>query len=155
MRIRTDDEVYRVDAVWLGPPKATFPWRARYVAWGVGILVFLLVLTVERQIGVSFGFFSTAWAFVITILITKLITSRISHERPLGSVLAMWFRELTTPREKVVGDGGAVTASKVRVRTERPRPASQGRQTARFAAVRKSSAQAGGQVPAFPGQARR
>lgn len=123
MRIRTDDEVYRVDAVWLGPPKATFPWRARYVAWGVGALVFVLVLTAERQLGIKFGFFSTAWAFVITIVITRLITARIGHERPLGSVVGMAFRELNTPREQVTGDGGAVTASKVRVRAERPRPA--------------------------------
>ncbi|MQA60129.1 MAG: hypothetical protein GEU86_01250 [Actinophytocola sp.] len=122
MRIRTDDEVYRVDAVWLGPPKATFPWRARYVAWGVGFVLFLLILTVERQLGITFGFFSTAWAFVITIALTKLITSRISHERPLGAVLAMWFRELTTPREKTTGEGGAVSASKVRIHTQRPRP---------------------------------
>ena len=35
MLVRTDDEVYRVDAVWLGPPRATFPWRARYVSYGV------------------------------------------------------------------------------------------------------------------------
>jgi hypothetical protein len=122
VRIRTDDEVYRVDAVWLGPPKATFPWRARYVAWGVGAVVFLLVLTAERQLGIKFGFFSTAWAVVITIAITRLITSRIGHERPLGSVLVMAFRELNTPRERVSGEGGAVSASKVRVRAERPRP---------------------------------
>ena len=31
MLVRTDDEVYRIDSVWLGPPRATFPWRARYV----------------------------------------------------------------------------------------------------------------------------
>jgi len=122
LRIRTDDDVYRVDAVWLGPPKATFPWRARYVAWGVGFVVFLLTLTVERQLGIGFGFFSTAWGFVVTIGVTRLITSRISHERPLGAVLSMWFRELTTPREQVTGDGGAVSAAKIRVRTERPRP---------------------------------
>lgn len=122
MRIRTDDEVYRVDAVWLGPPKATFPWRARYVAWGVGIPVFLVSLTVERSIGIGFGFFPTAWAFVATILVTRLITAKISHERPLGAVLAMWVRELHTPRENTAATGGAVTASKVRVRTERPRP---------------------------------
>jgi len=122
LRIRTDDDVYRVDAVWLGPPKATFPWRARYVAWGVGFVVFLLILTVERQLGIGFGFFSTAWGFVVTIGVTRLITSRINHERPLGAVLSMWFRELTTPREQVTGDGGAVSAAKIRVRTERPRP---------------------------------
>lgn len=122
MRIRTDDDVYRVDAVWLGPPKATFPWRARYVAWGVGFVLFFVVLSVERQLGFLFGFFSTAWAFVITVALTKLITAKISHERPLGSVMTMWFRELTTPRERVVGEGGAVSVSKVRVRAERPRP---------------------------------
>lgn len=119
--MRTDDEVYRVDAVWLGPPKATFPWRARYVAWGVGIVVFLLVMTVERQVGIGFGFFSTAWAFVGTIIITRFITSRISHERPLSSVLAMWVHELTAPRETGSGKGGAASAARIRVGQQRPR----------------------------------
>ncbi|MFI7123220.1 hypothetical protein [Amycolatopsis sp. NPDC049868] len=122
MRIRTDDEVYRVDAVWLGPPKATFPWRARYVAWLVGIPVFLLVLTIERWAGWSFGFFSTAWAFVATIVITRLITAKISHERPLGAVAAMAAKELNTPRERTTGTGGAASASRVRVRANRPLP---------------------------------
>lgn len=111
-----------MDAVWLGPPKATFPWRARYVAWGVGIPVFLVVLTVERQLGFSFGFFSTAWAFVATILITRLITAKISHERPLGAVLTMWLRELNTPRESKAGTGGAASAGKIRVHSQRPLP---------------------------------
>lgn len=121
MRIRTDDEVYRVDAVWLGPPKATFPWRARYVAWGVGIVLFLLVLLIERRLGFGFGFFSTAWAVVITILLTRVICSRISHERPLGAVTVMWVRELTAPRRSPASRGGAVSATAIRVRSSRPR----------------------------------
>ncbi|MBK1789000.1 hypothetical protein [Prauserella cavernicola] len=142
MRIRTDDEVYRVDAVWLGPPKATFPWRARYVAWGVGIPLFLVTLGVERQLGFGFGFFTTAWAFVITIALTRLITSKISHERPLGAVFAMWMRELQAPREKSAGTGGAASASKIKVRTDRPRP-KRARGTARRT----------GHRPAGPGRA--
>jgi hypothetical protein len=122
VRIRTDDEVYRVDAVWLGPPKATFPWRARYVAWGVGVVVFLLTLTVERWMGLGFGFFTTAWALVATVVLTRFICSRISHERPLGAVLTMWSRELTAPRETSAGEGGAVSATRVRVNGQRPRP---------------------------------
>ncbi|CAM00914.1 hypothetical protein A8924_1994 [Saccharopolyspora erythraea NRRL 2338] len=122
MRIRTDDEVYRVDAVWLGPPKATFPWRARYVAWGVGIVVFLLVLAVERRMNIGFSFFSTAWGVVITIVITRIICSRITHERPLGAVMVMWLRELTAPREKTVTQGGAASAARIRVKAQRPRP---------------------------------
>ncbi|MFF1607022.1 hypothetical protein ACFVYA_04510 [Amycolatopsis sp. NPDC058278] len=122
MRIRTDDEVYRVDAVWLGPPKATFPWRARYVAWLIGIPTFFVVLGVERWAGWSFGFFSTAWGFIATIAITRLLTAKISHERPLGTVVAMAGRELNTPRARTTGTGGAVSASRVRVRAERPLP---------------------------------
>jgi hypothetical protein len=127
MRIRTDDEVYRVDAVWLGPPKATFPWRARYVAWGVGAVVFLLVLAVERRMNIGFSFFSTAWAVVITIALTRIICSRISHERPLGAVMVMWLRELTAPRERSAGKGGAASAARIRVRAQRPRPKSRRR----------------------------
>ncbi len=124
MRIRTDDEVYRVDAVWLGPPKATFPFRARYVAWGVGFLVLLLVLGVERQLGIGFGFFSTAWGLLIAIGLTRLICARISHERPLSSVAAMWARELTAPRERSRAAAGAVSAAKITVRRTRPQPGS-------------------------------
>jgi hypothetical protein len=122
VRVRTDDEVYRVDAVWLGPPKATFPWRARYVAWGVGMLSFLLVLSLERFIGFSFGFFTVAWALVATVVLTRLICSRISHERPLGAVFTMWVRELNSPRETPAGAGGAASATRVRMRSQRPRP---------------------------------
>jgi hypothetical protein len=131
VRVRTDDEVYRVDAVWLGPPKATFPWRARYVAWGVGILVFLLVLTGERAVGFGFGFFTVAWAVIGTVVLTRLICSRISHERPLGAVFTMWTRELSTPRERSAGNGGAVSATKVHVRPTRPRPKSKRNQDQR------------------------
>ena len=120
MRIRTDDEVYRVDAVWLGPPRATMPFRARYVAWGVGVFVFLIVLTVERRMGISL-FWSIAWGIVITIALTRIICSKISHERPLSAVSAMWLRELTAPREATSGQGGAVSATRVRVNTTRPR----------------------------------
>ncbi|MDQ3761826.1 MAG: hypothetical protein M3460_09025 [Actinomycetota bacterium] len=122
MRIRTDDDVYRVDAVWLGPPKATFPWRARYVAWGVGTVMFLVVLGVERQLGIGFSFFSTAWALLITILLTRLIGSRINHERPLTAVATMWVHELTAPRKTTATRGGAASAARIRVQRDRPRP---------------------------------
>jgi hypothetical protein len=131
VRIRTDDEVYRVDAVWLGPPKATFPWRARYVAWGVGIVTFLLVLLIERRIGIGFGFFSTAWAVVVTIIATRVICKRINHERPLGAVTVMWLRELTAPRQAAESRGGAASATGIRVRGERPRRQPRRRQTGR------------------------
>lgn len=122
MRIRTDDQVYRVDAVWLGPPKATFPARVRYVAWGVGVAVFLLVLTIERWLGVGFGFFSTAWALVATVIITKFIAARITHERPLGAVAQMALAELRTPREVTTPTVGAAGLAGLTVRERLPAP---------------------------------
>ena len=147
MRIRTDDEVYRVDAVWLGPPKATFPWRARYVAWGVGTVVFLVMLTIFRQLGVSL-FWSIAWGLVCTIGLTMLICARISHERPLSAVVAMWLRELHAPREVVTGRGGAVSASAIRMHAERPRRKPRRGRSARSASTALVSAPPPGSFPA-------
>ena len=47
MLVRPDDEVYRVDAVWLGPQGLTLPWTARYSAYGIWVVLFVGVLLVE------------------------------------------------------------------------------------------------------------
>ena len=96
--VRTDDEVYRVDSVWLGPPRATFPWRARYVSYGVGLLVMIVVMFLQRRVGIGLDFFSVAWALVITIVITRFIGKRINYERPLGQVVELFRHEITGPR---------------------------------------------------------
>jgi hypothetical protein len=115
MLVRTDDEVYRVDSVWLGPPRATFPWRARYVSYGVGLLVMIIVMFVQRRIGIGLDFFSVAWALVLTVLFTRLIGKRIDYERPLGQVLAHFRLELTGPRGRTAVAGGPVRSGHVRV----------------------------------------
>ena len=47
MRLRPDDEVYRVDAVWLGPRGMTLPWSARYSAYGIWLVLFIGILAIE------------------------------------------------------------------------------------------------------------
>jgi len=123
VHVRTDDDIYRVDSVWLGPPRATFPWRVRYVGYGVGLLVMILVMFVQRRVGVGLGFFSVAWALVITVLVTRFLGSRISDERPLGQVLAMFGAEVGGPRRRTSAAGGAVRSRHVRVRSGTPAPA--------------------------------
>jgi hypothetical protein len=115
--VRTDDEVYRVDSVWLGPPRATFPWRARYVSYGLGLLVMIVVMFLQRRIGIGLDFFSVAWALIITVLITRFLGQRIDHERPLGQVLALFRHELRGPRRRTAGAGGPVRSEHVAVRT--------------------------------------
>lgn len=119
MLVRTDDEVYRVDAVWLGPPRATFPWRARYVSYGVGLLVMMLIMMVQRRLGIGLDFFSVAWALVGTVAITRVLGKKIDYERPLGQVLAHFWSEVTGPRAGRRAAGGAVRAGHVRVRGSR------------------------------------
>jgi hypothetical protein len=113
--VRTDDEVYRVDSVWLGPPRATFPWRARYVSYGLGLLVMILVMFVQRRIGIGLDFFSVAWALIVTIVCTRFLGQRIDYERPLGQVVALFWHEVSGPRERAAAVGGQVRAGHVRI----------------------------------------
>ena len=119
MLVRTDDEVYRVDSVWLGPPRATFPWRARYVSYGVGLLVMIMIMFLQRRLGIGLDFFSVAWALVLTVVITRFLGSRIDYERPLGQVLALFRHEVTGPRGTTTAAGGPVRATHVRVSAPR------------------------------------
>lgn len=119
MLVRTDDEVYRVDAVWLGPPRATFPWRARYVSYGVGLLVMMVIMAVQRRLGIGLDFFSVAWALVGTVAITRVLGKKIDYERPLGQVLGQFWAEVTGPRAGRRSAGGSVRAGHVRVRGSR------------------------------------
>lgn len=121
VHIRTDDDVYRVDAVWLGPPRATFPWRARYSAYGVGLLVMLVVMFFQRRLGIDLGFFSVAWALLITVAVTRFVSRRINDERPLLEWLTLFVHELRGPRARDRVIGGALTTGHVTVRRDRPR----------------------------------
>lgn len=146
MHVRTDDEVYRVDAVWLGPPRATFPWRARYVSYGVGLLIMMLIMFVQRRLGVPLDFFSVAWSLVGTVAITRLLGKKISYERPFGQVLAQFWSEVTGPRRRTVTGGGAIRAGHVRIRPSRTGPSGsrrgsrERRPAGRTAAARATSA---------------
>lgn len=119
--VRTDDEVYRVDSVWLGPPRATFPWRARYVSYGLGLMVMILVMFVQRRIGIGLDFFSVAWALLITVVITRSLGKRIDYERPLGQVFEHFRHEVRGPRRRTTVAGGPVRAAHVRLTRTRAR----------------------------------
>jgi hypothetical protein len=103
VRLPVDDEIYNVNAVWLGPPRKTLPWRARYVAYGVALVVFVVFQGIERRLGIGLGFFSMAYSLLATVGLTRLILSVVDHDRPLGSVLAAFAHEVDAPRESTKG----------------------------------------------------
>ena len=100
MRLLVDDEIYNVNAVWLGPPRKTLPWRARYVAYAVGAVVFVVLQMVERRLGIGMDFFTLAYSLLVTIALTRLILSAVDHDRPIGAVVAGFVNEVSAPRRK-------------------------------------------------------
>lgn len=99
MRLPVDDEIYNVNSVWLGPPGRTLPFRARYVAYAVGAVVFVLLQMLERRLGIGLGFFSLAYSLLATVGLTRLILSVVDPDRPLGAVLGAFAHEVSAPRE--------------------------------------------------------
>lgn len=98
MRYSIDDSIYAVDNVWLGPPGKTFLWRARYVAYFLGAIVFVLVQIVERRLGLKIGIFSIAWGLVATVLITRGVLRLVNYDRTLLSLFTAVSNEISAPR---------------------------------------------------------
>lgn len=113
MRLRPDDEVYRVRAVWLGPQGFTLPWLARYLAYGIWLVVFLAILLFEALTPLEVGL-PPVWEVVISVLVAYAAMSFVDHDRPLGSVVATVLHETTAPRP-------APRVKRVRVQTDRVR----------------------------------
>jgi len=97
MRVAPDDDVYRVNAVWLGPRGLTFPWTARYLAYAIWLLVFLTILLIEALTPIDMGIVPV-WELSISVFITYALMGFIDHERPLGALLKTLNADLHAPR---------------------------------------------------------
>ena len=120
MRLPVDDEIYNVNAVWLGPPGKTLPFRARYVAYGVGAAVFVLLQIIERRLGIGIGFFALAYTLLITVGVTKLILRVVDHDRPITAVLRGLVNEVSAPRASTRVLTSTIRPARVRAVPSRP-----------------------------------
>lgn len=118
MLLRPDDDVYRVDAVWLGPRGLTLPWAARYSAYGIWVVLFVGVLLVEAALPMRVNI-PPVWELVLTILATYALTGVIDHDRPLITVWQLLRSETTAPRLKKARKPVRLSTTTVRVRSTR------------------------------------
>ena len=118
MRLRPDDDVYRVDAVWLGPRGMTLPWSARYSAYGIWLVLFVGVLVLEAVLPVPVSM-PPVWEFVLSVLATYAVTGVIDHERPLSSVWQLLRVEVSAPRAPRQARPIRMSLNRVRVRAFR------------------------------------
>jgi hypothetical protein len=117
VRVTPDDEVYRVNTVWLGPSGLTFPWTARYLAYATWLLTFLVVLFIEAVTPLSVHI-PPIWELCLTTLFTYGVMGFVDHERPFKAVWQTFMTDLTTPRPGARGQKVRVQPS-VRVRENR------------------------------------
>lgn len=99
MRMNTDDEVYAVDTVFLGPPGTRLPWRARYQAYGVGAILTVALLIIENKLGIL-GIFPILYGMLGVIYLTRKISTHITYEHGLKAVLVTVWNEARAPRSK-------------------------------------------------------
>ena len=116
MRLEPDDEVYRINAVWLGPRGLTLPWVARYTAYAIWVAAFVLILLVEAVTPLPTGL-PPVWEFAVSVLLTYAVMGLIDHERPLRSVLETVRAEVTGPRRDPHPRHLHIQPATVRVRT--------------------------------------
>ena len=89
----------------------SFPWPAtRYVAYGVGFMVFLLVGWLFARF-VEVTFWTMLYTLLITIGVTGWICKRIDDERPLSTLPAVLWAELGTPRRSPHDQAQTATVS--------------------------------------------
>ena len=117
MRVTPDDEVYRVNTVWLGPSGLTFPWTARYLAYATWLITLLVVLFVEAVTPLTVHV-PPIWELCITTLFTYGVMGFVDHERPIRAVWQTFMVDLTTPRPGTRIEKARVQPS-VRVRESR------------------------------------
>jgi hypothetical protein len=97
VRVTPDDEVYRVNTVWLGPSGLTFPWTARYLAYATWLITLLVVLFVEAVTPLTVHV-PPIWELCITTLFTYGVMGFVDHERPFSAVWRTFVVDLTAPR---------------------------------------------------------
>jgi len=97
VRVTPDDEVYRVNTVWLGPSGLTFPWTARYLAYTTWLITLLVVLLVEAVTPLTVHV-PPIWELCITTLFTYGVMGFVDHERPIRAVWQTFMVDLSTPR---------------------------------------------------------
>ncbi|MYV31348.1 hypothetical protein [Rhodococcus sp. 1139] len=97
--IETDDDLYRVDQHWLGPPGRAFPKPIRYQSAGIGsVLAILSWILVFGLLSLPPNGWTVMGMCLLTYYGTKRFTERLGTERTLGSLARSAINDLRSPR---------------------------------------------------------
>lgn len=107
----TDDLLHRVDRIYLGPPGKTLPFKVRYVAYGVGFLVFVLSTVLLRGLlSVPWSSGSTLIQAGIVVFVTGRLMRFVTGDVTVRSVITAAWNDLVAPRPPKAGTSTPVAA---------------------------------------------
>ncbi|MGW5119192.1 hypothetical protein ACWEQ8_27670 [Streptomyces noursei] len=100
----TDDEVYAVDDVFLGPPRGSLPFRVRYRAYAIGSALYIVILALEIWTGLI-GFWNAVYGLLVTVGLTTAVMEHIDHEHTIKAATLTFLHEVAAPRGRKKGRG--------------------------------------------------
>jgi hypothetical protein len=100
MEFPNDDETAQVDSTFLGPKGWLLPFRARYSAYGIGLALAVVMLSIERRLGIQPGIWSVVYTLSFVITLTRIIGHAISYEVPFRAAVVIFMHELDSPRPR-------------------------------------------------------
>lgn len=85
-RVSTDDPVFRIRQVWLGPTGWSFPFQARYLAWALWFVLFVGLWIGMALLGILGGIIPV-WPMSLSVVLTYALMSTVDHEVTLRALI--------------------------------------------------------------------
>lgn len=98
MHLYADDDVRRIHAVWLGPSGWTWPWAARYIAYGLWLAILAAILLFEAVTPLDVPYVPV-WEACIAVVASTALMTWVDHDHSIATVFRDFHTELTGPRE--------------------------------------------------------
>lgn len=84
-RINTDDQVYQLKRVYLGPVGWSLPFHARYLAYGIFLATFPVIWLLMFAVG--YHALIPVWPLSLTLLATKAVMQAVDHDLTLRALV--------------------------------------------------------------------
>lgn len=119
MRLPDDDELYRVDQTYLGPPgRELIP--TRYKTIGAFIVICPFVFVVLRRVGVPMTLLTVGLTLLLVIRAAQWFADHATYERPVTSLFVTAWHELSGPRPQKETDTSTAEHYSARVSPRGP-----------------------------------
>jgi len=111
MIVQCDDDLYRVDRVFLGPKGKPWPFRLTYRGWGLCGGLTVVIIVVWRLLHLPWHAVFLVAAVIVAFLAAQWLDHRLIVDRPMVAEVERLAQELTAPRPDLDSRPVVVSAS--------------------------------------------